>query len=99
MVASDLDDARRDVTDRQACRLTEWQAGLGRRPSRHGGLGAGAATARGRLQSVTADRREVDLREQAATDCFADETPQVVFLAAANVGGILANNTSGRIPL
>lgn len=37
---------------------------------------------------------EVDLRNQAAvTDFFATERPDYVFLAAAKVGGILANNT------
>lgn len=37
---------------------------------------------------------EVDLRNQAATErFFADERPDFVFLAAAKVGGILANST------
>ncbi|MEQ9413821.1 MAG: GDP-L-fucose synthase, partial [Cyclobacteriaceae bacterium] len=37
---------------------------------------------------------EVDLRNQAAVEkFFADEKPEYVFLAAAKVGGILANNT------
>ena len=36
---------------------------------------------------------ELDLRNQAAvTDFFAEEQPEYVFLAAAKVGGILANN-------
>ncbi len=39
-------------------------------------------------------RREVDLRDQAAViHWFAANRPQVVFLAAAKVGGIVANNT------
>src|SRR3954463_7333876 len=43
---------------------------------------------------VTVDRREVDLRNQAAVfDWFAKTRPQVIFLAAAKVGGIAANNT------
>ena len=43
---------------------------------------------------VTATSREVDLREQAAVREFFDrERPEYVFLAAARVGGILANNT------
>lgn len=43
---------------------------------------------------VTADRRELDLCNQAAVfDWFAKVRPQVVFLAAAKVGGIVANNT------
>ncbi|GAB4424130.1 MAG: GDP-L-fucose synthase [Bacteroidia bacterium] len=37
---------------------------------------------------------ELDLRNQAAVaDFFAEETPEYVFLAAAKVGGIVANNT------
>jgi GDP-L-fucose synthase len=43
---------------------------------------------------VTAGRSELDLRDQAAVfDWFAAKAPQVVFLAAAKVGGIVANNT------
>jgi len=39
-------------------------------------------------------RKELDLRDQAAVfDWFASKAPQVVFLAAAKVGGIVANNT------
>lgn len=46
------------------------------------------------VQIVTADRREVDLGNQAAVfDWFAKARPQVVFMAAAKVGGIVANNT------
>jgi GDP-L-fucose synthase len=58
----------------------------------------GAAIAR-RLERedvklVTVDRREVDLRSQAAVfDWFAKARPQIVFLAAAKVGGIVANDT------
>src|SRR5882762_5753632 len=38
--------------------------------------------------------REVDLRDQSAVDRFFEqEKPDFVFLAAAKVGGILANNT------
>jgi len=45
-----------------------------------------------RLQ--TAARSEADLRDQAAVfGWFAKNRPQVVFLAAAKVGGIVANNT------
>src|SRR6476469_5208716 len=45
-------------------------------------------------QLVTVDRREVDLCNQAAVfDWFARARPQVVFLAAAKVGGIVANDT------
>jgi GDP-L-fucose synthase len=46
------------------------------------------------VELLTATRGEVDLREQAAVfDWFARRRPQVVFLAAAKVGGIVANNT------
>lgn len=46
------------------------------------------------VELVTCDRREVDLRNQAAVfDWFARVRPQVVFLAAAKVGGIVANDT------
>src|SRR5712692_10686903 len=39
-------------------------------------------------------RDELDLRkEQAVHDFFVQERPEYVFLAAAKVGGILANNT------
>jgi GDP-L-fucose synthase len=45
------------------------------------------------VRLVTADRSEVDLRNQAAVfDWFAKMRPQVVFLAAAKVGGIVAND-------
>ncbi|WP_315806465.1 MULTISPECIES: GDP-L-fucose synthase [unclassified Bradyrhizobium] len=43
---------------------------------------------------ITAGRSELDLRDQAAVFAwFARMKPQVVFLAAAKVGGIVANNT------
>ncbi|WP_311738507.1 GDP-L-fucose synthase [Bradyrhizobium sp. NC92] len=43
---------------------------------------------------VTTTRGEVDLCNQAAVfDWFAKTRPQVIFLAAAKVGGIVANNT------
>jgi len=50
--------------------------------------------AREDVELLTATRGEVDLRDQAAVfDWFAGRRPQVVFLAAAKVGGIVANNT------
>ncbi|MGY4509409.1 GDP-L-fucose synthase [Bradyrhizobium sp. USDA 3650] len=50
--------------------------------------------AREDVKLVTVDRREVDLCNQAAvSDWFARTRPQVIFLAAAKVGGIVANNT------
>ena len=50
--------------------------------------------AREDVKLVTVDRREVDLCDQAAVfDWFAKVRPQVVFMAAAKVGGIVANNT------
>src|ERR1700738_3617230 len=43
---------------------------------------------------LTVGRREADVRDQAAVaGWFAAKRPQVVFLAAAKVGGIVANNT------
>lgn len=63
----------------------------------HRGM-VGAAVAR-RLagencEIVTASRSEVDLRDQAGVRAFFDKTkPDAVVLAAAKVGGILANDT------
>jgi GDP-L-fucose synthase len=46
------------------------------------------------VELLTASRSELDLRDQAAVfDWFAEKRPQAVFLAAAKVGGIVANNT------
>jgi GDP-L-fucose synthase len=43
---------------------------------------------------ITRNRQELDLLDQVAVDrFFATEQPEFVFLAAAKVGGILANNT------
>lgn len=43
---------------------------------------------------VTKTSKELDLRsQQAVNEFFTDEKPDYVFLAAAKVGGILANNT------
>ncbi len=48
----------------------------------------------GFVNLVTATSKELDLREQAAVrEFFAAERPDYVFLAAARVGGILANNS------
>jgi GDP-L-fucose synthase len=50
--------------------------------------------AREDVRLLTVDRSVVDLCSQAAVfDWFAKARPQVVFLAAAKVGGIVANNT------
>src|SRR5450756_2809982 len=50
--------------------------------------------AREDVELLTVGRSEVDLRDQAAVaGWFAERRPQVVFLAAAKVGGIVANNT------
>ena len=50
--------------------------------------------AREDVKLLTATRAEVDLRDQAAVfKWFAEKRPQAVFLAAAKVGGIAANNT------
>jgi GDP-L-fucose synthase len=46
------------------------------------------------VELLTVPRSEVDLRNQAAVNTwFAARRPQVVFLAAAKVGGIVANDT------
>ena len=46
------------------------------------------------VELLTATSSEIDLRDQAAVNAwFAAHRPQVVFLAAAKVGGIVANNT------
>jgi GDP-L-fucose synthase len=50
--------------------------------------------AREEVDLVTIPHSELDLCDQAAVfDWFAGRKPQVVFLAAAKVGGIVANNT------
>lgn len=51
-------------------------------------------TAEGFTNILTRTSAELDLRnQQAVTDFFATEKPDYVFLAAAKVGGIVANNT------
>ena len=53
-----------------------------------------ALESRGYANLITRTRAELDLTNQAAVnDFFASEKPEVVFLAAAKVGGIMANNT------
>ncbi|MDP4148467.1 MAG: GDP-L-fucose synthase [Bacteroidota bacterium] len=53
-----------------------------------------ALAAKGFTNLVTRTSDELDLRNQAAVDGFFEkERPDLVFLAAAKVGGILANNT------
>lgn len=48
----------------------------------------------GFTNQLTHTSKEVDLRnQQAVADFFANEKPEYVFLAAAKVGGIVANNT------
>jgi len=63
----------------------------------HGGMVGGALVrrlAREDIELLTVGRSEVDLRDQAAVfGWFAAKRPQAVFLAAAKVGGIVANNT------
>lgn len=50
--------------------------------------------ANGRERLILASRKEVDLRDAAAADrFFAESRPEYVYLAAARVGGILANDT------
>lgn len=53
-----------------------------------------ALQARGAKNIITRTSTQLDLRNQAATlEFFQNEKPNYVFLAAAKVGGILANNT------
>jgi GDP-L-fucose synthase len=63
----------------------------------HRGMVGGALVRRLASEGVevlTVPRSEVDLRNQAqVADWFAKKRPQAVFLAAAKVGGIVANNT------
>ncbi|WP_375159487.1 GDP-L-fucose synthase family protein [Bradyrhizobium sp. RDT46] len=63
----------------------------------HRGMVGGALVrrlAQEEISLVTVERSEVDLRNQAAVfNWFAKMRPQVVFLAAAKVGGIVANDT------
>ncbi len=63
----------------------------------HCGMVGSALTrrlAREDVELLTIKRSEVDLRNQAAVfDWFATTKPQAVFLAAAKVGGIVANDT------
>lgn len=50
--------------------------------------------AEGYTNIITRTSKELDLRsQQAVADFFAAEKPEYVFLAAAKVGGIVANNT------
>src|SRR5215813_5248305 len=50
--------------------------------------------ARENVELLTVGRGELDLRDQAAVfDWFASKKPQAVFMAAAKVGGIVANDT------
>lgn len=64
----------------------------------HGGMVGGAIVRKlkkeGYQNIITRTSKELDLRNQAAVnDFFAAERPDYVFVAAAKVGGILANNT------
>jgi GDP-L-fucose synthase len=66
---------------------------LGRGTRRDGRPGA-ASRAWWEDLSATVDRRALDLRRQAETEQWlAAHRPEVVFVAAATVGGILANDT------
>ncbi len=50
--------------------------------------------AKGYTNIITRTSKELDLRnQQSVNDFFAEEKPEFVFLAAAKVGGIMANNT------
>lgn len=81
----------------------EWVSGPLPRDARvyvagHNGLVGGAVLRRlqaeGFTNVITRSSRELDLRDQAAVRAFfTQERPEFVFLAAAKVGGILANST------
>ena len=59
-----------------------------------GGAIKRALEVRGYTNIITRTSSELDLRNQAAvTEFFEQEKPDYVFLAAAKVGGIMANNT------
>ncbi|MEM1163869.1 MAG: NAD-dependent epimerase/dehydratase family protein, partial [Pseudomonadota bacterium] len=50
----------------------------------------------GKSNLITRTRAECDLTDRGAVDAFfADASPDYVFVAAAKVGGILANDTQG----
>ena len=64
----------------------------------HGGLVGSALLralrGRGYEQLLTRSNAELDLRNQSAVDAFFEsERPAIVLLAAARVGGILANDS------
>lgn len=64
----------------------------------HNGMVGGAIVRRLREEGysnlITRSSKELDLRDQqAVNDFFEKEKPEYVFLAAAKVGGIVANNT------
>jgi GDP-L-fucose synthase len=63
----------------------------------HGGMVGRAIVrrlARENCEILTADRRQVDLRRQQETEAWLDaHRPQAVFVAAARVGGIVANDS------
>jgi GDP-L-fucose synthase len=63
----------------------------------HGGMVGSSLVrrlAQENVELLTAKRSELDLRDQSAVNrWFADKRPQAVFLAAAKVGGIVANDT------
>lgn len=66
----------------------------------HRGLAGSAIHARlvdaGYTQLITASSKELDLTcQQATADFLAQKKPQAVIIAAAKVGGIVANNTYG----
>ena len=56
--------------------------------------------AKGFTNIITHRSAELDLRKQVEVQAFFEkEKPQYVFVAAARVGGIMANNTSRRFYL
>jgi GDP-L-fucose synthase len=73
---------------------TEGQTGLRRRASGHGRFGALAPPGARGLRAYHGGRRTLDLTDQAVTERFLMQTkPDAVFLAAARVDGMHANNS------
>ena len=103
------DDVRELVTEMVAADLGDRAAGgcqwqrtpfeltgktrLGRRPSRHGRLGLVRRLAREDASCSRSDARARSARPGRGSAWFDGKAPDAVFLAAAKVGGILANDT------
>ena len=70
------------------------QASMGCRSPRDGGSALLRRLRHEACEILTVDREKVDLRRQQAVEKWISEArPQAIFLSAAKVGGILANDT------